>query len=97
MRIYYTAFAGGETARDERDWTAHPTVLSGDIDGNDLVDANGVTPHADLIVGWNSQRAVAIQDVGNALALDGFIITGGSNPGASNDNGCPRRWGAKAI
>lgn len=83
----YGGFAGDETARDERDWAAHPTVLSGDIDGNDLVDANGVTPHTDLIVGWNSQRVVTIQDAGDAVTLDGFIITGGSNPG-SLYNGC---------
>src|SRR5690606_20949896 len=39
----YGGFAGSETAREQRNPRTHVTVLSGDIDGNDDVDAHGVT------------------------------------------------------
>lgn len=36
----YSGFAETETLRSERDWQTSVTVLSGDIDGTDIVDAS---------------------------------------------------------
>lgn len=73
----YGGFVGSETARDQRDFAQHRSVLSGDIDGNDAVDAHGVTrDHAD-IVGDNSYHVVVLGDAAADTVLDGFILSGG--------------------
>jgi len=62
----YGGFAGTEIYRYQRDWTAHPTILSGDI--NEPNDANDNSYH--VVVGVD------------AATLDGFIITGGNGNGS---------------
>jgi len=65
----YGGFAGSETARHERDWTTHVTVLSGDIGAEgDMSD--------------NSYHVVYASAVTDA-ALDGFTITAGNAKGVS--------------
>ncbi len=59
----YGGFAGTETARDQRDWTANLATLSGDI---------GVAGNTDD----NSQHVVYAGWVYHSM-LDGFIISGG--------------------
>ena len=79
-------FAGGETSREQRDPAANPTLLSGDIDGNDT-GVDGIDADTSQIVGSNSYHVVyfdGASPAGQILAdtvLDGFIITGGSADG----------------
>ena len=73
----YGGFKGSETSRDQRNWDANLTVLSGDIDQNDTT-TNGVLQTPDGIAGSNSRHIVRGDDLnGQATVLDGFSITGG--------------------
>ena len=77
----YGGFAGTETALSQRDITANPTTLSGDIKGDDVGNSNK---------GENSQRILAL--TANAPQIvDGFTIYGGqtatSGKGAGIYNG----------
>jgi len=68
----YGGFAGSETSRDQRDWNANLTTLSGDLNGDDGVNFTNN--------GENSYTVVLAQDVSGA-ALDGFTIRGGNANG----------------
>lgn len=61
----YGGFAGSETERDVRDWTANPTILSGDI---------GTT----LDPSDNSYHVVYASFLEYPVTLDGFTITAGN-------------------
>lgn len=67
----YGGFAGTETLRSQRDFLAHPTILSGDINGDDQPGWVNMMENTDQIV-----RAVGVD--GSAL-FDGFRIEGGRN------------------
>jgi predicted outer membrane repeat protein len=61
----YGGFAGNETSRDERDWVAHQTILSGDIGtGGDNSD--------------NSYHVLSASSAVAGTVLDGFTVTGGN-------------------
>jgi predicted outer membrane repeat protein len=74
----YGGFAGGETARGERDWAAHPIVLSGDIDQDSTLANN-----AYHVVYLDGETNVPI---GGATVIDGFTITAGNANGAFPDD-----------
>lgn len=74
-------FLGGERSADERDPVAHPTVLSGDLNGND-------GPGLPLSQPDNSMHVVVADGVDGTARLDGFIVErgrslaiGGANAG----------------
>jgi len=81
----YGGFSGYETQLDQRDWMAHETVLSGDLNEDDLPgfvnnDENSYT----VVTGVQT-------DLGEIL--DGFAITSGNTEGASTTLGYPYNAG----
>lgn len=68
----YGGFAGTETELSQRDWAAYPTILSGDVNGDDI--ANNFTDNRSDNVN-NILHLTA--DVTNEMVLDGFIVQGG--------------------
>lgn len=91
----YGGFAGAEASVGERTpgvIAANPTVLSGDIDGNDVTDANGIVLDAAQIAGSNSTNVILMNNGGAAgyatsTVIDGFIITAGDAGSGSNGGG----------
>lgn len=66
----YGGFAGTETSREDRDWEANPTALSGDLLSNDGPNfANN---------GENSYHVVTGSGIDASAVLDGFTITHGN-------------------
>jgi hypothetical protein len=76
----YGGFAGTEQQIDQRDPSSNPTVLSGDLNGDDGPD---FAHYAD-----NSYHVVTATGVGIGTVVDGFTISGGNANGpALNDRG----------
>jgi trimeric autotransporter adhesin len=70
----YGGFDGSEAARDNRDWIANPTILSGDLLGND----NDNVAHDEPTRAENSYHVVVGSNTDNTAVLDGFTIAGGN-------------------
>ena len=65
----YGGFAGTEGNLEERDWNTNITILSGDLDGNGLMDEG------------NAYHVVTGSDIDASAVLDGFTITAGNANG----------------
>ena len=63
--VIYGGFAGTETSHNQRNWVAHPTILSGDI---------GIADN-------NSDNSYHVVIGENNATLDGFTIAGGNANG----------------
>jgi hypothetical protein len=71
----YGGFMGTETERQQRDWVANLTILSGDVDRNGALDDG------------NAYHVVTGNGVDESAILDGFTITGGNANGGNYSGG----------
>ncbi|MFN4254126.1 MAG: right-handed parallel beta-helix repeat-containing protein, partial [Saprospiraceae bacterium] len=69
----YGGFDGSETMLSERDWTANPTILSGDFNGDD----SGFTNNSE-----NAYHIVVSIADASTTEVDGFTIRGGNANGS---------------
>lgn len=82
----YGGFEGVERTLAERDWEINITVLSGDIDQNDGVTADGLVTDTRTIAGSNSYHVMTTSYVTHTTEIDGFAITAGSAVGGTGDD-----------
>ncbi|WP_322487178.1 hypothetical protein [Chloroflexus sp.] len=80
----YGRFAGAETSRAQRDWWANVTVLSADINRNDVnTDGNGITEMWQDIRGANAYHVV-VSGAGPTAVLDGVVVPADQADGSAS-------------
>ena len=86
--VLYGGFAGTESSIGDRgDPALNLSVLSGDIEQNDVTNANGVLHDPSGIVGRNSNHVLTQIETTFASILDRFTVTGGDALGWFADEG----------
>lgn len=87
----YGGFSGTETGTHEqllaqRNIPENKTILSGDIDANDLKDIYGITEKYDNILGENSYHVVTTEEGADSKTteINGFYIISGQANGGKN-------------
>ncbi len=84
----YGGFIGSETDLAQRSPADNVTILSGDIDNNDLNnDGNFIAETTSDINGGNSYHIVNAENAISDTILDGFTITAGNADGSGNSYG----------
>ncbi len=69
-------FIGNETSANERNPIIHPTILSGDLEQNDLdPNSNDLPENLTHIQGTNSRTLISIGSGAENIHLDGFFLT----------------------
>ncbi|MCX7976452.1 MAG: hypothetical protein N2646_05205, partial [Bellilinea sp.] len=78
----YGGFNGTETLLSQRNVAVNLTILSGDVDNNDLnSDNNFIAENTSEIVGSNAYHVVTTNGNAASAILDGFVITAGKADG----------------
>lgn len=83
----YGGFAGTEVSRSERKAATNLTVLSGDLNGDDLEALEPPELASESTRSDNSYHVVTGSGTDETAVLDGFVITGGNANGSGNSNG----------
>ncbi|MCR9154673.1 MAG: hypothetical protein NXI09_11220 [Bacteroidetes bacterium] len=82
--IMYGGFAGTETSLSQRDFVGHPTILSGDLNGDDnLISSTGSQSLENN--DENTHHIMIIESGSLKSIVDGFTIKGGNANGSSTE------------
>ncbi len=79
----YGGIAAGATSLEEQNWETNETILSGDLNGNDVTIDEPLDLLDEPTRAENSYHVVTASDTDANAVLDGFIITGGNAEGSS--------------